>query len=519
MMDNIARGLDGLLYEAEMSLSADASQAPVEVIAAARTRHRRAGSVLGVIAVVSCVGVGIAGVGFVNGSPEGSLAFTPTPSPTATEDLTVPLANATIPINGGPPYQSQTADVECGAPAPEPTGTVEHFGVAIAEPPPLTIATDALQTGQGAAVDTWTTYDSMVPLPVQQDPVTLLLIKDGKIAGRFISQVSQPYWTYNDFETFYGGASLMPIGPFCPEVSKAAFPDDDWRFLNPGEYQVMPMAHVWASEEAAALKYLYKKGIYVAENPTNEATAVYRPGSWDCEQAVTQNNVPRACLGDVTGTAIVDVQAGTVTLPYEPSQLTETLDVTVIGDPVALTVPEPFIEPDHLGYVSKPLTASDTIECGVTFDYTTPAPQVVATGKVPSSLGLGKGAFNAFNITLLASHKGTGEIDLEYGAKAWLVAGVTEDYNYFRERPGNQKIVGVADASIAGGNTVSYDRYDGPTIVDLVLSNVELCDGFDQDTGNIDSAILDGNISLTATGAPAAPHTHQLLDIQQLPSN
>ncbi|WP_062211051.1 hypothetical protein [Demequina oxidasica] len=514
MTDNIARGLDDLLHEAEISLAADATQASADVTAAARSRHRRSGSILGIAAVVSCLGLGMAGVGFVTGSPEGSLALTPSPSPSGTEDLTVPLANATIPIHGGAPYKQLTTAVDCGAPAPQPTGIVDNFGVTIAESPPLSIAPDALLTGQGAVVDTWTTYGAEEPLPVEQDPVTLLLIKDGKIAGRFLSQVSQPYWTYNNFETFYGGASLMPVGPFCPEVSKDAPQGDDWRYLNPGEYQVMPVAHMWASDEAAALKYLYKKGIYVGEVPEVDSTALYRPGSWDCEQAVDNNYVPRACLGDVIGTAIVDEQAGTVTLPYEPSELTATLDVTVIGDPVTLIVTEPFIEPEFAGYSSKALDASDTIECGVTFDYTTPKSQVVASGDVPSSLGLGKGAFNAFNIKMLAATPGSGEIDLEYGAKAWLVAGVTENYNYFQEHPGNQRIVGVAEASIAGGNTVPYDRYDGPEVVDLVLTNVELCEGFDLDTAHIDSAILDGRISLTATGAPPAAHTHQLLTIQ-----
>lgn len=516
MSDNIARGLGDLMREAQDSFEADAVEAPADVSTAARSRRRRSGALLGAVAVVACVAVGAAGVGIANGGvaqPAPSVSASPSAAPS--EDLSVPLASATIPIAGGPQYQTQEQAVECGAPAPAPTGTVDDFGVTIPAEGPLTIPPDTLSRGDGASIDVLTTYDSEETLPVAQDPVTLLLIKDGKVAGRFMQQGGEPYWSYTNFATFHGFSSLWPAGQFCPEVSTEISPGDDWRMLNPGEYQVIPVAHLWASEESAGLAYLYQeKRIQVGESGFNPRSESLLPGSWDCQRAVDSGVVTRACLGDATSTAIVDMAAGTVTLPYTPTQLVKTFDVTVVGEPVALSITEPFQMPDYAEFSAKALDVSDTIECGTTFDYTTPEPPIIMNGQVPSLLGDGKADFNAFNVGVLPSQTGSGEMGLEHGAQAWLVAPMFGAHDSFENGPGNSKIVGVAEASIAGGNTVSYDRYAGPNTVDLVLTNVRMCDGAELTRG-LDSVILDGNIAVTPTGEPQADYTHQLLHIQQ----
>lgn len=517
MSDNIARGLADLMREAQESLTADAAQAPAEVSAAARSRRRRSGGVLGAVAVVAGVAVVTAGIGVANGNtPEATPAFSASPSAVPSEDLSVPLTSTTIPINGGPQYQPGLPELDCGSSAPQPTGTVDHFGVAIAEAPPLTLPKDALSNGNSTRVDTWTTYDAQETVPVEQEPVTLLLLHEGKIAGRFMPLESLgPYWTYSDFKTYQSEAWLFPVGQFCPEVSTPTSQENYDRVLDPGEYQVMPMAHVWATEESAALKYLYKQSIRVEEYPASFRPSGFRPGSWDCEQSIERGAVPRACLGDVTGNAIVDEEAGTVTLPYDPDQLPKTFDAKVIGEPVTLIVPEEIERPEvvYTNYAPKPLDVSNPIECGTTFDYTTPESSIQVSGQVPTPLGLDNGAFNAFNVGILPRGQGTGEFDLEYGAKVWLVADRNQSYNYFAEQPGNQRIVGVASVSIAGGNTVHYDRYAGPTTVNLVLTDVRLCDDFDQARG-FQGAIIDGNVAVTPTGERHAGYEHQLLYVR-----
>jgi len=510
--DNIARGLGDLMRKAQDRFEADAAQASSEVAGVARSRRRRSGALFTTVTVVACVAVGAAGIGIAqSGSTEPTPSFSASPSPVPSEDLSLPRATATIPILGGPQYQGIDSLLECGAPAPAPTGTVEHFGVTIAEPAPLTIAPDALLTGQDASVETWITYDSADTVPVAQLPVTLVLVKDGKVEGSFTADYSaQQYWTYSDLETFYGGSSLSPYGAFCPSVSTSVTDDGSWATLNPGEYQVVPMTRVWATPEAAALKYLYKKGINVVEYPPRTQLPEFLPGSWDCKQTLAYGLVPRVCLGDAMANAIVDTTAGTVTLPYDPDQLTKTLDVTLVGNPVALRVTGPVEPPDSIPFEVKPLDVADPIECGTTFDYTTPEAPLLVSGTMPNTFGTGSGAYNAVNADILAIVPGTGEVELEYGAKAWLVSGVAPDYNYFAPRAGNERIVGSAEVSIAGGNTVEYDRYAGPTRVDLVFSNVQLCEDFNSELG-LDSAIIDGNISITPTGEPPRDPKPELL--------
>ena len=276
------------------------------------------------------------------------------------------------------------------------------------------------------------------------------------------------------------------------------------------------MTRVWATPEAAALKYLYKKGINVIELPPGGQDSQFSPGSWDCKQRTTNGGAgtPRACLGDATGNAIVDATAGTVTLPYDPDQLTKTLDVTLVGDPVPLTLTGPVKPPDSIPYEIKPLDVTDPIECGTTFDYTTPEAPLLVSGTMRNTFETGSGAYNAVNADILVIAAGTGDVELEYGAKAWLVSCAAPDYNYFAPRPGNERIVGTAEVSVASGNTVAYDRYAGPTRVDLVFSNVQLCDNFNPELG-LDSAIIDGNISITPTGEPRAEPTHELLYFRQ----
>ena len=235
MNDSIARGLADLMREAQDSFAADAAQAPAQVAAVARSRRRRSGALLTTVTVVACVAVGAAGIGFAqSGAAEPAPSFSSSPSPVPSEDLSLPRATATIPILGGPEYQGIDALVTCGAPAPAPTGTVEHFGVTIAESSSIALAASALRTGLDANVETWITYDFPDSVPVAQLPVTLVLVKDGKVQGSFSPDFSaQKYWTYSDFETFYGGSSLSPYGAFCPSVSTSVTDDRSWPSSTP----------------------------------------------------------------------------------------------------------------------------------------------------------------------------------------------------------------------------------------------------------------------------------------------
>ncbi|WP_062211048.1 hypothetical protein [Demequina oxidasica] len=515
MRDNIARGLGSLMREAEVALEADAATAPTQVTRATRSRRRRSRAAFGAVAAVACVGLGIAGFGFVKGSPEPSLVFTPSPSASATEDLTIPLATAVIPIDGGPEYDGFGAMLDCGAAAPPPSGTLAHFGISIDAAPKM-IDLDSPDTGRGKPVPAQITYDSSNALPVEQTPVTLMLVKDGKVAGFFVSDDGSPqFWTYSDFEANESTPRVGRDGMFCPDVSTSGTDEIGYGELKPGEYQVIPVARVWASEEAAALRHLNDSGIRVNEFPSDQRPAGFPPGSWDCKQAVAQYMSPRSCLGDATGSAIVDVDAGTVSLPYDPEDFTEPLNITLVGDPIALTVTgDPDSSVRDL-MEANPLDVSDPIECGTTFDFTTPAAPITLSGRIPYTIGMDKNAFTSTNVSVLPTTQGAGELTLDHDAKAWLVTYTPVN------REGSDSyltsvITGAADVTIAGSNTVPYDRFTGPTTVDLVFSNVSACDDIVDVGVGIIGVVIDGSVTMTLKGDTPGESVASLLYLDQL---
>lgn len=210
------------------------------------------------------------------------------------------------------------------------------------------------------------------------------------------------------------------------------------------------------------------------------------------------NASTRSCLGDVTSIAIVDATGGTVTLPYEPEQFTRATDVVLVGDPVDLSIPEPIEVPDRSGFEMVSLDVSEPLECGVRFDYIAWDSPFTADGRMPREFGDGA---NSANARVLVAKMGTGTVALANDAVAWITGPVANDYNYFPDHPGNRQILGVADVSVAGGNTFAYDRYKGPVAVDFVFTNVAWCDGAEPEWG-VDSVIIDGDVAVTPTGQP-----------------
>jgi len=514
MTERITPELAALMREAQAHFEQTSRHAPARVTATARRRRRRSSALLSGGVVVAALALVAAGIGASGGSGGSATqpSFSPLPSASPAEDLSVPIASATIPIDGGPGYDGVEALLECGAAAPEPTGTVDNFAVSFNSSQPLAITADQLITGQTEFVQTTTTYSGTDTVPTALTPVYLLLVKDGVVQGSFLpDNSSAQFWTFDNTQASESGGDLMPFGRFCPEVGKEITPNSEWRVLEPGNYQVMPVVRVWADQEVAALRYLVKSGIEVFEYPPEVPSGYLTPGSWDCKQLSPAGPTTRACLGDVTGNAIVDVDAGTVTLPFEPSQLTRDVDVTLVGDPVDLTIDEPITVPEFQSNQAKAVNVDDTLECGTTLDYVESAAPVHISGSIYAMF---KGGANSNNTQILTDDPGSGTVTLGQGSKAWVVGGSTVNYEYFEDHPGNLEIIGVADVSIAGGNTVDYDRYSGPTRVDLVFRNVTWCDGSDPNS-NINSAIIDATVSVAPDGQKASDPSRVLIPFEE----
>jgi hypothetical protein len=72
-------------------------------------------------------------------------------------------------------------------------------------------------------------------------------------------------------------------------------------------------------------------------------------------------------------------------------------------------------------------------------------------------------------------------------------------------------VIGVADVTIAGGNVIDYNRFDGPTQVNLVFTHVAMCEDVNP-IDVVDSAIIEGDFTISPDGLPAEPMEHLRID-------
>lgn len=509
MNEHITPGLAALMRDAQTRFADDGAQAPTEVITAARRRRRRSGALLGASSVAVLAALTLAGIG-VSGGASPTPSLSPLPSASPPEDLSVPLASATIPLEGGPAYEGVSALQRCGAPAPVPTGMVDHFTLKFDEWSPVVSYNDTAPPGEGISANASIRYNSSEPVAVAQTPIVTLLVKDDVVQGYLWPDYgSLKYWTYSDEQPYYGGGGMLPGGYFCPEVASSSLDGPQPGSLEAGTYQLIPVVRLWANQESAALKYLYTNGIEVIELEPSGSPLDLRPGSWDCEQFATYGQSTRSCLGDVTGSAIVNMEAGTVTLPYKPSELTRELDVTVVGAPITITVDEDFL-PEHSRFIDPiELKASDPIACGTVFDYAAHDAMVQIRGSLPTTPDGGRASMSA---TFLPFDKRKAALTLGDNVKIWLVGDIGVGYEYFEDHPGNRVVVGVADVAVVGPARIKLDRYAGPTPVELALTQVRMCPDM-QDTSPVSMVFLDSTMTVTFDDGASMGPTHLLTPI------
>ncbi|WP_291381501.1 hypothetical protein [Demequina sp.] len=133
-----------------------------------------------------------------------------------------------------------------------------------------------------------------------------------------------------------------------------AWPSPDDVAFQAGGYQVYVVSQAFTSAAAVAQHELAASGYYVASS----ASGVWNPGSIDCQRAVENAGrgdgpVPVQCAEALPPGVQLDRESGSLTLPYHPADYSDDLDVTLVSEPVDVTLDHTITFGD-LGFPSPP---------------------------------------------------------------------------------------------------------------------------------------------------------------------
>ncbi len=296
-----------------------------------RIRLRWMGRVGALVVVASLGTATVAGAYGTGGDSESAV-----PSPIATPTLSV--AAATFPLAGGQEFLPASSELRCGDPAPTPHSADHGMSLLVAVTEPWTLG-----PGEGRTVDLATAFLSQTGTTDMGDLATsgidFLVVQDGIIRG------------------VYQGEGVTLGGSFAPAMSSPSGNQvpliADWvrcpplrtsteAGLEPGPYELIAITRVFSTPESVALSQVfglaYQTWNLNAEN-LDDPHAIYLPGSYDCEQVLAQQMAPsRGCLPDMTHDAVVDKEAGTVTVFYKPEGLVEEFSTVLVSQPLTVTL-------------------------------------------------------------------------------------------------------------------------------------------------------------------------------------
>ena len=266
----------------------------------------------------------------------GAESETAMPSPVATPTLDV--AVATFPLTGGKDFLPASSHLRCGDPAPTPHSADHGMSLLVAVGEPWTVG-----LGEGRPVDTATAFLSPTVTTDMGDLATsgidILVVQDGIIRG------------------VYQGGGVTFGGNFAPADRSSSANQvpliTDWvrcpplrtsteAGLEPGPYELVAIARAFSTPESVALSQVFGFAYQPSNlNPENldDPHAIYLPGSYDCKQALAHQFAPsRGCLQDMTDDAVVDKEAGTVTVFYQQEGLVEEFSTVLVSQPLAVTL-------------------------------------------------------------------------------------------------------------------------------------------------------------------------------------
>ncbi len=243
-----------------------------------------------------------------------------------------------VPLDGGPQYQHRWGELECGDPVPpsQPEAPAQRLSIDLSTSGVGVLATASL-TWDAPASDSATQDDAVIAAGAMQ----VVAVRNGLVEGMVILQDATFGWQqFGMANTMTGHATLAPDQFYCVGLDEqtGSYLYHDV-VLDPGSYEVVAVTRVFATPESVALfQAMSETGLAAIDERFRRGGAVYEPGSRDCQALTDQKLTIRACLPAVIATAQLDQETETVRLLYDASALPEVFDVTLVSEPLELTV-------------------------------------------------------------------------------------------------------------------------------------------------------------------------------------
>ena len=455
--DLMSQSIDGraAALGAASLTTTDASPADATRGLIARRRRRNAAVAGGTSALA--IGGLVAAV-MVQGSREKA------PAPASADPNAV--AYVTVDMNGTSGWQGfsePVASVSCGSTVPATVTQGQGFTQSVAVDPSAPDGT--------LRVSASLHYAGADRAPAYVGPGSAVLTRDGVIVNGYLSAgTGDPFGAVTSGETWNANrvidGSVFAQQPCRSDSYVEPSPDDV--AYPAGDYQVYVVSQALASAPLIAKRELEDRGYYVAVS----SQGVWNPGSVDCQRTAASAGggpTPVQCADPLPSGVSIDAKSHTVTLPYHSSNYSGELNVTLVSEPIAVTLDHDITYGD-LGYGSAPKAqpASDLpLTCGqndgprtlggsitATFAQPVSAPSLLSGGEVPILVD-----------ARIGNDHTRGTLRLADGALASVVVGA----------PGSGGWVAAQGSVALTPSVVSIDRVKGYPDVSLRLDGMTEC--------------------------------------------
>lgn len=264
--------------------------------------------------------------------------------------------------DGWPGFTDPVVSTNCGASLPAPMTQDQGFTQSVAVDPAAPDGT--------LRVNTSLRYDGPDRASALISPGIAVLTRDGVVINYYTGYNNGvPFGAVASGDTWANGNVVS--GPvFDP---RPCFSGVDYVEPNPsdvaypaGDYQVYVVSQALASTTLLARHALQDQGYDLAYS----GSGVWSPGSIDCQEALKSAGgggfTPVECLDRLPSGVSIDAKSHTATLPYHSADFSGELNVTLVSQPIAMSLDHDITYGD-LGVVSAPTsqpTSNQPLACG-----------------------------------------------------------------------------------------------------------------------------------------------------------
>lgn len=415
------------------------------------------------------------------------------------------VAFATVPAvtEQGPHVDlSNDGRIACGDAAPDSSASLDGFSLEAAlftgsdtRPTPSDGGSlDSASLSNKTSVLSTVTYEGTPHSPVFLDIGYGVLAKDGVVVA-IVDQTSRSGTLR--FDPLLPGSTWSDIAnlgrvEFCSEDPLAT--SDEFPTLYAGDYEFYAIAQAMVTEKMIGLDVLANAGYGPAA-----ARGAWAPGSIDCSNAISQREddvaagappaaIPLACEPDAIVGATIDINVGTISVPYPARDYTEDVAVTLVSDAISLHLDEDLSFDEYArlmlgdnGPAPEPTAVSD-LACNVDFVWvqTDAAVYARSPGGIDPLLADGGGPIL---LDEYADPTG-GTVSIAAPSEVWMIG---------RDSSGGQFVTGHATATFSPSERILVDRLSDYADVALALTDVSWC-GERPDA--VDSLIVTGGATV-----------------------